>query len=217
MPGKLEDFVNISRFKAVLCLDGKLPSKTFFDALKIPIIAADGATNKLCSIGITPNFVIGDCDSVNINLLNSIPHLKDEDQNSSDFQKAMNYMRTNALCPAIICGVSGGHLDHIINNVGIFMENPENVFIDDEIIGFCLHADHEFEFPIDTKLSIFGMPKCAVTSEGLKWELINSELSFPGKNSCFNRVIASKLSFKIQSGSALLIVYRNRIKDAGIS
>ena len=41
------------------------------------------------------------------------------DQSHSDFQKALMYMTKHGLLPAIICGISGGHIDHIVNNVNI--------------------------------------------------------------------------------------------------
>ena len=41
----------------------------------------------------------------------------DKDQNSSDFQKAMKYLESQNLLPTIILGISGGYIDHILNNI----------------------------------------------------------------------------------------------------
>ena len=35
------------KFRSILCLDGDLPDKRFFEEFRIPIKAADGAANKL--------------------------------------------------------------------------------------------------------------------------------------------------------------------------
>ena len=211
------NFIDPSRYKSVLCLNGDLPSTDFFKSCGLPIIAADGAANKLNEHRITPNFIIGDCDSVNPSLLQKVPHLKVLDQNYSDFQKAIRYIENNQLAPSIICGISGNYLDHIINNIGIFMQvNPENVFIDNEIIGFNLYQNHEFKFPIDSKISILGMPHCNISTTGMKWELLDLELSFPGYTSCFNRNVLSDIYIEIHKGRALMIVYRNTVSDAGL-
>lgn len=210
------ELFDFSNFKSVLCLNGKLPSYNVLSILNLPIIAADGAINKLIDIRITPEIIIGDLDSVSSDLLNEIPHLKDMNQNYSDFQKALKYISLNNLRPSIVCGISGGYLDHILNNVNIFMDLENDIFMDDEIIGCCLRRKHILKLTIGTKISIFGMPHCRISTSGLKWELDNELLTFPGKNSSLNRVKKQEISIEILAGTALVIIYKNIIKDAGL-
>lgn len=213
----ISKYVNVSKYKSILCLNGKLPSVDFFRFSDLPIIAADGAANKLNDLGVLPDFIIGDCDSVDPGLLQKVHHLKVLDQNYSDFQKAIHYIECQNLAPTIICGVSGNYLDHIINNIGIFIQgNQENIFMDDEVIGFNLYQKHEFNFPLNSKISILGIPNCKISTTGLKWELSNSELSFPGSTSCFNRNVSNDISINVQNGKCLMIVYRFSIEDAGL-
>ncbi len=203
-------------FKSILCLNGKLPSYNTLTNLSLPIIAADGAVNKLFNMGIIPNIVIGDLDSVSSDLLNRVPHLKDLNQNYSDFQKAYRYINSNNLSPSIICGISGGFLDHILNNINIFMKLENNIFMDDEIIGFCLHKKRYLKTAVGTKISIFGIPNCKISTKGLKWELNNELLSFPGKNSSLNRAKKQEILIEVFNGAALIIVYKDIINDAGL-
>ena len=53
-----------NKFKSILCLDGELPSAAFFFFFTLPIIAADGAANTLMQMGVLPQIVIGDLDSI---------------------------------------------------------------------------------------------------------------------------------------------------------
>jgi thiamine pyrophosphokinase len=106
-------------YKSILCLSGELPQKDFFQKMHVPVIAADGAANKLHALGITPHIVIGDLDSVDPSLkLNSL-HI--QDQSRCDYEKSMEYLEQMGLLPTIILGSSGGDLDHILNNINIYL------------------------------------------------------------------------------------------------
>lgn len=209
--------INPKNYKSILCLNGNLPDKNFFyDFKKLPIIAADGAANTLNSMDIIPDMIIGDLDSVAKNLLIEKKFIMDKDQNSSDFQKAMKYLESQNLLPTIILGISGGYIDHILNNINIFLDT-KSIFYDDNIIGMVISEGyHQFyDLKLGTKLSIFGIPNCLISTTGLKWNLQNDELSFPGFNSCFNRSIEKKISIYIKKGRALLLIYTSDIIDAG--
>lgn len=108
-------------YKSILCLSGELPQKDFFEKMQLPVIAADGAANKLHALGITPHIVIGDLDSVCPSL--NVNRLHIHDQSRCDYEKSMEYLEQNGLLPTIILGSSGGDLDHILNNISIFMLN----------------------------------------------------------------------------------------------
>ena len=62
-------FIKQNNYKSILVLDGSIPTKEFFNEMQLPIISADGATNKLHKMGITPHVVIGDLDSVSPDIL----------------------------------------------------------------------------------------------------------------------------------------------------
>ena len=81
---------DIERYKSIICLDGELPVE-FLKKISLPILAADGAANTLIHNGITPNVIIGDLDSLNHDIVRNIRIVKDFDQNSTDFEKIMEY------------------------------------------------------------------------------------------------------------------------------
>ncbi|MBQ9335143.1 MAG: thiamine diphosphokinase [Alphaproteobacteria bacterium] len=213
---KLNRYIDLARYKSVLCLDGDLPEAEFFAESQLPVIAADGATNKLISMNVAPDLVIGDLDSVNHSYLTLLQYERVEDQSLSDFQKALRYMTKHDLMPMIILGVNGGHIDHIINNINIFMQGTNNVFIADDVIGYILDSSNIFSLPLGTKVSIIGIPYCRLSSQGLKWELADFETAFPGQNSCFNRVSDEPVRLKVHEGKALLMVYATEVTDAGL-
>lgn len=208
---------DLSSYKSILCLNGVLPSADFFLHNKLPIIAADGATNALLERGVIPHLIIGDLDSVHPELLDQCPFLHLPDQNTSDYQKALEYLKSNELMPAIVVGINGGYLDHVLNNINIFM-GTECLLYAPPIRGFVINGEGSKEITLatNTKISLLGIPSAEVSSEGLKWDLHQTSLRFPGSSSCFNRSKAKKIKLQVHKGSALVLFYESAIDDAGL-
>lgn len=63
------DVINFKDYRSILCLNGDLPDPSFFHKRKLPVIAADGAANVLCNLGVFPDLITGDLDSIQPALL----------------------------------------------------------------------------------------------------------------------------------------------------
>lgn len=219
------DNIDIKIYRSILCLNGELPSYGFFNKINLPIIAADGAANYLLENNLMPEAIIGDLDSLDLKkfknfqeskLAQPIKLIQDGNQAFSDFQKAIIYIKENNLSPSIILGVSGGYIDHILNNINIFCE-LEGIFFAPPIMGYIIKAKEykELALPVNTKISLLGAPAARITTTGLKWELEDSLLSFFGINSCFNRILKEKAMVRVHEGSVLVLIYLQDINDAG--
>jgi thiamine pyrophosphokinase len=196
-------------YKSILCLNGTLPNKDFFTK-PLPIIATDGAADKLLDIGINPDVVIGDLDSIKSLERFKVIHAPNQDE--SDFQKALKYLGHNQLLPTIILGANGGFIDHILFNIDIIMRN-ECVFYSPPIIGIPLNQTTEFKLKLNSKISIFAMPKARISTSGLKWELDDNILEFPGFNSLSNINIKENFKIEIKEGKALLLAYVEKMEN----
>ncbi len=201
-------FIHYQEYRSILCLDGVLPEVDFFQC-DLPVIAADGAVNTLMKMGIKPQMVVGDLDGIEFSLLNQVETHYHYDQNFCDFEKTLDYLGAHDLLPCIIVGMNGGCLDHILNNVNIFMKS-NNVFYAPPVWGFRLtKAEHKsFDLPLNTKISLMGIPTAEVTTLGLKWNLSRSLLSFSGTHSCFNRSVEETVQFIMHEGSILLLIHQ---------
>lgn len=210
------DLNRFKGYKSILCLNGILPDAAFFKEINLPVIAADGAANSLQSIGVKPHCIIGDLDSVLPALLKNTEFLHLPDQNSNDYQKTMAYLYEKDLLPSIVVGINGGYLDHILNNINIFMGSNCLLYAP-PLKGFVLNANEKVELlvPDDTKISLLGIPTAVVSSRGLKWELNNNMLTFPGANSCYNRTSQETVHIEVHQGDLLVLVYEDNILDAG--
>lgn len=209
--------LDINPYKSLLCLDGDLPDRNFFKQFDLPIIAADGVANRLTALGIQPTLIIGDLDSVYPQILAEYPFIHVPCQNSNDYQKALQYMEAQDLLPAIIVGIQGGMLDHVLNNINIFMQG-DNLLYAPPICGIVLkeNTSRELLLPLETKISLIGIPTAMVSSQGLQWELERAQLAFPGQSSCFNRSILPTIKLEVLQGDALLLIYEETINDAAL-
>lgn len=201
------DYIKNEAYRSILVLDGALPEKSFFEG-NLPIIAADGAMNSLCQMGIMPVAVVGDLDSVHVDYLHNTAVFYKPDQNSCDFEKALIYLTGENLLPAIIVGVNGGYIDHILNNINIFLQKG-SIFYAPPIVGHIVNSGENrvFTLPIHTKISLLAFPEALVSTQGLTWELEHYKMSFPGKNSSFNQTYADSIIIQVHKGSILVMIY----------
>lgn len=197
---------------AILCLNSKLPNKNIFDKFtNIPIIAADGATNKLIKKGILPDYIIGDLDSCNREYFNSIQpeniiHIPSQDLN--DFEKNLNFSISKKWKKILIFGFHGGELEHTLNNWSILKKYQTK-------LSLLIYDSNRYSFPIgigeysisseiDEIISIIPQCKARLSTRGLKWELNNEELELGYREGTRNRALANNFIIKIHSGEVLL-------------
>ena len=88
------------------------------------IIAADSGANTITSLGIYPQIVVGDFDSLNLNIKKvlqrkeskfiSFPKVKDE----TDTELAIDYaIQHGATSITLLGGLQGDRFDHVIGNI----------------------------------------------------------------------------------------------------
>ncbi|MEL6606660.1 MAG: thiamine diphosphokinase [Bacteroidota bacterium] len=209
--------MRLPEFKSLLCLNGRLPARDAFEAYSdLPLVCADGAGNKVIALSLTPDLLIGDLDSVD---LQKVPAqcevLRRIDQNKTDFKKCLIEMDKRGLLPCLIFGISGGELDHTLNNLNCFMQSVkkyQNVLYDiDENgcakWGFALdNQSFELEGQLEKRLSILPYPEVRLTTSGLEWNLENETLAIDSKSSVRNRVKAPQTTITVHRGSAIVLI-----------
>jgi thiamine pyrophosphokinase len=204
---------NLYVYKSILCLNGAL-QLDIIKKFELPIVAADGAANTLIRNGIEPRIIVGDLDSVDEKLLINREYVQIADQNSTDFEKALDFIEKEHLSPAIVTGIDGGYIDHMLGNISVF-SSTNFVAVSDNVVFTTICDEKNFRIPIDTKISIFGIPTCIIKSTGLKWELDKNELSIVGQNSISNRSTSTQVKLEVMSGRAMVFIYTDKICDAG--
>lgn len=202
-----------NKYRSLLCLQGELPSADYLQNLlityaNISIVAADGGATALLKMGIKPDVVIGDFDSFATDawVKEHIELINIHDQDKTDHQKAMAYLREHNLLPTIVLGASGGYLDHILHNISVFCEDEGNLIIAPPMHAICLKKGmHVIETGKDKRVSIMPMPKACVTSQYLKWDLDECVLGIGEFCSISNQSMHDVVNLTVLTGCILVL------------
>ena len=86
------------------------------------LVCADGGARHAVRLGLRPDVVIGDMDSVPKPLPRSwrgTSFLCDFDEDSSDFEKALAFLERSGVSRLYVAGLLGGRLDHVLVNLAL--------------------------------------------------------------------------------------------------
>ena len=214
--------------RIVIFANGELPdleaARALLDAGDY-LIAADGGANHLLKMGILPEIVIGDLDSIDEDTLFELTSADvdikqySEDKDETDIELALGYAVELHPSAILIVGALGGRLDQTLGNLSIMTDRtlPEiDIHLDDgrEEAFFYRASDGkggqvEVHGRSGDTVSLipWNGPVEGVATEGLKWPLYGETL-YPYKSRGVSNVMLAELaSIRFQSG-LLLIVHR---------
>ncbi|MFZ2324725.1 MAG: thiamine diphosphokinase [Ignavibacteriaceae bacterium] len=210
--------------KCIIIANGKSPTKKtvqfFYNKGYTTIICADGGANSANEIGVTPDYIIGDLDSIKAStkkyFLKKSTIIKYKRQNDTDVEKCLKFAIKKKFDEVALLGVAGDRLDHTICNLGIVIKFYNKIKI-------LLVAQNSFLIPTDKLLilnskmgetiSIYGFnEKTKITSKGLKYPLKNSSLPFGIRESTSNISTSSKVKLDVSGGIIFVIRDFNILK-----
>jgi len=182
------------------------------------IICVNGGSSHALAIGVRPDLLIGDLDSLpdqdRKNILKANPELIEypAEKDKSDLEIALNYALEMNPARIIILGALGGkRADHGFINpplLSLALRKKIPAVIIDEIHEISLH---DKSFVIDGNcgdiLSLFALSETvhSIETEGLKYPLNNEDLFFPSTRGLSNELTGSRASIKFSSGLILAI------------
>lgn len=210
-------------YKSILCLNGNLPHEKFIKELCGTLIAADGAAMKLANKSILPDVIIGDGDSLQgkIAFFNKSEKIIISEQNTTDFEKSLEIIKARKLFPCLVLGISGGELDHTLNNINIFMRYSltHNItFIDSSNealpkVGWGVKNKLKLKFKNDSNISLLAKPKAKVSTTGLKWPLKEEFIKILKRNGARNKAIKKDVKITVHSGQIIVITNLDDVDD----
>ena len=165
---------------SVLIANGKKPkNKKIIEILKNAknVICVDNGYELASELNITPSVVIGDLDSVDINKISKdILIIKDEDQNTNDLEKALNYCLSKNIRDIILVGATGERDDQNLATILVSLEYIEQLNI--EILSDLysiefVNGERDFEATPMREVSLISMDKeNIITTQGLKYNMV---------------------------------------------
>ena len=170
------------------------------------IIAVDGSANQLNKLGILPNVVIGDFDSIKPFDDSNVEFVEANDQSKTDFRKTLEWCVEKNISKISIYGISGKSEDHFLGNYYTLNDFSNKIdwiaFTDFSIISPCIRKK-EFESYKGQKVSLFSMKNdSSISSKNLEYPL-ESYLLSPSDSAVRNISISNK--FIIESSNNILV------------
>lgn len=181
------------------------------------ILCVDGGTRHALALGLKPNLVVGDLDSIEKNDLQQLQnaHVEIElfprDKNETDLELAITHAIRRNPTQILIVAALGGRFDQTLSNVAL-LTSPQlanfDVRLDDgvEEIFFCRDQAQVHGGSGDViSLIPWGGPVHGIRTQGLKWPLKNETL-YPDKTrGVSNEMLSESAHIKIQSGLLLIV------------
>ncbi len=196
------------------------------------IVALDGAANRLACLGIKPNIILGDFDSIEpsdaaywgiqktFSEINNdskayegkqgVTIVPAKDQDLTDLIKGIHYCdKNNAESITLICA-AGGRMDHHEGAVrSLCSEYKKNRMIflhtEQQTLRFAKDELVEFHGKIGDKCGVLAYPSGSFTSTGLLYAGDNYPLTFAFSESICNSLKSATANIKVVGGALLVM------------
>jgi len=170
------------------------------------VIAVDGGLHFLDQIGVVPEAITGDFDSISPDLLKAyshVPQISLLDQNKSDLEKTLDWLDTPE--PITVFGALGKRVDHLLSNLFLLASHPKQLCYEtQEEWIWAIDAEEKLQLPTKTTLSLIPLGTATdVTTQGLKWELHQATLS-KALVSLSNVTVNKDVRIRVGSGELLI-------------
>ncbi len=201
--------------RAVIMCGADISDYSFYEALEGDyVICADRGYLHALNLGIIPSVCIGDFDSLELDLPDTLPKLQyPSEKDETDFQLALNHALSKGYKDLYAIGVFGGRMDHFLGNLSLMKWTRDRgghlTLVDaDTRIQFITSENSPVFIPRKegTYLSILPMYEDAVISmSGVKYAVCEKVFSVGDTLGISNEITEEKAHFFVHKGSAFLL------------
>ncbi len=206
--------------KALVICNGDVLSKAKIAPLlreKPFIICADGGANKARLLGIRPHAIIGDLDSISSRTrkyFSRVETIHTANQESTDLEKALDFLLKLLIPSATVVGATGGRPDHSLANLSILKKYHKRIrlFFSDPYCDIRI-IDNKIVFKaiVGSVISLMPLDRCeGIQTIGLKYSLNNESLELGEREGTSNVVTSSPVQITVKKGCLLLFVVKNK-------
>lgn len=198
---------------ALVFAAGEPPSATLAAELRdraTLVIAADSGADRALALDITPDYVVGDLDSLSDDareLLGPERLRQDAIGDRSDIEKAVEFAIAQGATSVDIACAGGGRADHALANLStliVFRGQARVALVDDLFTITLVDGVATVDAPVGTVVSLVAPGVCeGVTTTGMRWNLTGFRLPF-GSRGIHNEVAEPPATVRHTSGHLFL-------------
>ena len=182
------------------------------------LLAADGGAEHLSRLGLLPDLLLGDGDSLSLPLP-QVPRISyPEEKDFSDGEAALDYALRHSAGRVLLLGALGGRLDHLLNNVLLPLHLPggaERTLLSGPGMeaAYSLGRAEISGQPGDT-LSLIPLSQKvkAISLQGFYYPLTNYDTEMGSSRTLSNVLTGERATVNHESGVLLLLHYRGRCR-----
>ena len=184
------------------------------------IICADGGTNHALRMGILPHLVVGDLDSIDLRVYQSLQgsstdfYKVSSEKDESDLELAVSIALEKKPQEIIILGALGKRVDHLFANLMLLTlplkQGVPTKIVDEDHEILVINNSIELTGKVGDYLSLFALSPqvTGIITQGLKYPLKEESLYLGPTRGLSNEFNGDKAS--IQIGEGLLLVIKAR-------
>ena len=186
------------------------------------IVCCDGAAASLTGLGIIPDHIVGDLDSLpekfKERFLDRLVHVKDQETN--DLTKAFNFCCSAGYTNIVILGATGKREDHTLGNLSLLsmyaQKVPDISCVTDYGVFKVISKPGTYPSHTGQQISIISLASGAVvSSRNLKYPLNNLELNYWWQ-ATLNEASGENFTLEFSAGTRLLVFQEHRKNERSI-
>ena len=197
--------------KALLFLNGEVPTTIPDTTNYKTIFCTDGAFRYLQKLNIQPDIISGDFDSFELkHFPTDIEIITTPDQNDTDFVKALTIILEKGFTSVDVFGASGRQQDHFLGNLNAafrFKNELNIVFYDNYSSYFFAEKHTELEGYFGRTISLIPFPECKnIVTNGLEYPLNNEDLNLLSRIGTRNKANQDFVTIEYTDGALVLFI-----------
>jgi len=206
--------------RAIIFLNGDLSDReTMLRFIKPTdtIICVDGGANYAYILGIKPDVIIGDFDSILPHLLTEYTKQKinmiqfSHEKDETDSELAIDYAREQGFNSIVLCGVLGSRIDHFLGNIlslgRLFQKHSDLIILEGKQEIRAIKNSITLTGTKGDLVSLIPLTGIAkqVTTKNLQYPLQDEDLLFGYSRGISNVMLTSNSEITMSEGILLVI------------
>jgi thiamine pyrophosphokinase len=178
------------------------------------VLAADGGANHLARIGVRPEAVVGDLDSIRPGVRRWVGEERmvlRPDQDFTDLHKTLAFAFDERDASRVtVLAATGGRLDHALENLALLARwaGRGPIELRDELHRVVpILETSRFVTSVGQGVSIMPVGRCTkVWTRGLRWELSGEPLELTGRTGVSNVAEGKHVEVRVEGGVLLVFL-----------
>ncbi len=172
------------------------------------LVCADGGANLALRLGLEPDLIIGDLDSISPDAVQHFGQdrlVQIDEQETTDFDKCVRSL----VAPFFVAvGVSAPRIDHAMASLNVLMRHGDRkiMLLTDADVCFPAPPRLSLSLPVGSRMSLFPLSETTGVSRGLKWPIDGLNLSPTGLIATSNETDGSHVLLEFAAPGMVIIM-----------